>query len=309
LILPPLPSRPRALGLLLLLLTALLPAGARAEPEQLREARARFDAGKYEESLPLVEALLDEKLLAAEADLVEAWRIRGLSHLYRGRGEEAQTALFALLQIDPDFALDPLLAPPVAIEALEAVRSANAEQLEHIRQGRRRQRQLEEETRRNLEEAARKRREQESGLQRVVRVERHSFLTNLIPFGAAQLEQGRTQTGAVLAIGQGLGIAGTVLTYSQVHSYIESDGRVKAQNLKAAQGWRAANWIVFGATAALYLGGVVEAVLNYEPETVTEFLAPRQPGEPPAPPPPQGAAAPYVAPVEGGAAAGLAGSF
>ncbi|HCF57661.1 MAG TPA: hypothetical protein DFS52_06665, partial [Myxococcales bacterium] len=172
------------------------------------------------------------------------------------------------------------------------------------------QRRLEEEARRRLlEEEERKRKERASGPIVLQRVERHSFLTNFLPFGAAQLEQGRGQVGALFAITQGLGLAGTVLTYSQVKSYIGQDGKVASDRLQAARGWRTANWIVFGATAALYLGSMVDAVLNYESETIDLVTMPREPNPPPAARRAEPSAQLFVAPVEGGAAAGLAGQF
>ncbi|MGI5863443.1 MAG: tetratricopeptide repeat protein [Myxococcales bacterium] len=299
----------------LLLITAfgLTAVDARAQTDLLAEARRSFDFGKWEDAAKAVEELEKNKLLAAEDDLVDACRILGLSHLYLGHSDEARAAFVRLLSIDPDFSLDPLVVSPVAVEVFEAVRAENAELLASIRERRRaiaEQRRLEEETRKRLlEEEERKRRERASGPIVLQRVERHSFITNFLPFGAAQLEQGRSQVGALFAITQGLGLAGTVLTYSQVKSYIGQDGKVASDRLQAARGWRTANWIVFGATAALYLGGMIDAVLHYESETIDLVTMPRELNAPPAAQRTEPSAQIFVAPLEGGAAAGLAGQF
>lgn len=306
-------GRSHFLALLLITALALLALDARAQTDLLGEARRSFDFGKWEDAATAIEELDKNKLLAAEDDLVEACRILGLSHLYLGHRDEARSAFVRLLSINPDFSLDPLVVSPVAVEELDAVREENAELLASIRERRRaiaEQRRLEEEARRRLlEEEERKRKERASGPIVLQRVERHSFLTNFLPFGAAQLEQGRGQVGALFAITQGLGLAGTVLTYSQVKSYIGQDGKVASDRLQAARGWRTANWIVFGATAALYLGSMVDAVLNYESETIDLVTMPREPNPPPAARRAEPSAQLFVAPVEGGAAAGLAGQF
>ena len=311
----------RLAPLVLAALLAAVPA-ARAEPEQLRLARGHLEGGRHDAALALVAELDRDKLLATEPDLVESWRIRGLAYLYRGGqgdADQARAAFVALLSIDPDYALDPIFVTPLALAVFESVREEHAATLAGIRERRRgiaaqskalaEEKRLEAEARQQLldqEERSRKERTAPGSFV-LQRVDRHSFLTNFLPFGAPQLEQDRSQVGALLAIGQGLGIAGTVLTYSQVRSYVGQDGKVATDDLKAARGWRTANWIVFGATAALYLGGMLDAVLHYEEETISSTTVLQEPA--PAPRPQGPSAGLFLAPLEGGGAAGIAGRF
>ena len=287
-----------------MLFGAAVPALALASvPELVRPARDQFDFGRYREAIRSVDELIGQKVLTTEAELTEAWRIHGLARLYLGQRAEARASFENLLALDPDFALDPLLVPPMAIEALDEVREAKREFLEPIRA---RRRQL-------AEERARAEAETRATLARqpmmIQRIERHSFFANFLPLGAAQLSQQRGRVGVLFAIGQSLAVAGTIFSWTQVDSKIEADGKVRPENLDSARAWRMANWVMFGATIALYLGGVVDAVAHYEEETVTEFEMQRPPAQ-------GGASAPeaprqvlFIAPVEGGAAAGVAGTF
>ena len=169
-----------------MLFGAAVPALALASvPELVRPARDQFDFGRYREAIRSVDELIGQKVLTTEAELTEAWRIHGLARLYLGQRAEARASFENLLALDPDFALDPLLVPPMAIEALDEVREAKREFLEPIRA---RRRQL-------AEERARAEAETRATLARqpmmIQRIERHSFFANFLPLGAAQLSQQR----------------------------------------------------------------------------------------------------------------------
>jgi len=298
---------------LLALVLLLVPALAFADDDPLRMARSNFEYGKYEEAISLIDDLNARKQLADGPDLLEAWRIHGLSHFYLGHRDEARSSFVRLLSIEPDHELDPLLVPPSAVVEFERVKTENAALLDPIRERRKaieRQRQLEEADRKRLLEEERKRRERESSTVLLQRGERHSFLTTFLPFGMPQLEQGRGEVGILFAATEGVCIAGSVLAYSQVQGYIGSDRKVPPENLSAARNWQIANWIFFGASVALYVGGVIDAVLHYEEETVTTLAVPRDSVTPTAPrpgdPPPLGL---FLTPTEGGAAAGVVGRF
>jgi tetratricopeptide (TPR) repeat protein len=309
-------STRRAALLALAALLLAIPAAAPAEPEQLKNANEAFDHGKYEEAIRLIDEANDKKLLASEADLVDAWRIHGLAHFYLSHRDEARASFTRLLFIDPDYTLDPLLVPPGAIAELDDVRKEKEPKLASIRETRRAiaelKRKQEDERRKLLEDEERRRREKDAPPALLQRVERHSILTNFLPFGAAQIEQGRSQVGAMIAIGQALALTGTVVTYSQTQGYLGTDGKVDPNKVGAATKWRTANWITFGLSAAIYLGGVLDAVLHFQDETVSYIpINGAPPAKAPAPRPADARPTTnlFLSPTPGGLAAGVSGRF
>lgn len=294
----------------------LAPAAGAADPDLLRQARNNFDYGKYDEALRLIEELLEKKQLADGAELVEGFRIHGLSLFYLGRRGEARRSFVRLLSANPDFELDPMLVPPSAIEEFESVKRENGATLSELRLRRRaaaEEKRLEEAARRKLlddDEKSRREPAQASSLQIVARVEKHNFLTTLLPFGIAQFEQGRNGMGALFATAQGVTLFATILSYAQVQDRIEASGKVKQENLVVAQRWRAANWISFGLAVATYLGGATDAALHFQEERSLPIV-PRELLAPPKPqPPPRAGPTLFMSPTAGGGlAAGLSGTF
>jgi hypothetical protein len=264
----------------ILAVISFLASGARAEPEKLRVAKYHFEYGKYADSLKLVEDLLRNKLIADGPDLVEAYRIQGLSHFYLGHRADARTSFVNLLSVEPDFVLDPLLVPPLAIVEFDAVKKENDPLLASIRDRRRaiaEQKRLEEEARRKLIEDEERRRKEKGGNPELMRVvERRSRLTSFLPLGGGQLEQGRTGAGLLFAAGETLAVAGSILAFAQVKSRIGSDGRVASEDLVPARNWKLANQLTVALAGALYLGGVLDAVLRHEPELVSFESIPRE---------------------------------
>jgi tetratricopeptide (TPR) repeat protein len=300
----------------MLMATLLAPRSGLAArvPELLVPARDRFDFGRYAEAIRIVEELVARKVLTSEAELTEAWRIHGLSSLYLGERDEARASFEQLLAINPDYDLDALLVPLIAIELLEDVREAKREFLEPIRARRRKlaAQQAEEEREREQRRQARAASRGSTTTARqpvmIQRVERHPFFLNFLPLGAAQLAQKRNGAGVIFAVGQSLAVAGTIITWSQVNSRIEPDGRVEPGNLEAARSWRQANWALFGTSLAIYLGGVIDAIIAYEEETVSlEVQSLAETGSRSADG--GGQRQFFITPVAGGGAAGILGTF
>ncbi len=303
----------------LAIVTLLLPAIVLGEPEQLRQARNNFEFGKYEEAIRLIDEANERKLLADGPELVEAYRIHGLSHFYLGHRGEARRSFVKLLSTDPDVLLDSLLVPPLVIEEFESVKKENEAALGELRRRRQataEQQRLAEEARRKLiEEADLQRRD--SGrptLSRLERVEKHNLLSTLLPFGVAQFEQGRNTPGALFATAQGVTLFASILSYTQVQDRIEENGKVQPQNLTLAKRWRVANWISFGAAVATYLGGVTDAVIHFQEEKAISSVVrgpapPGRPAEPPAQRPNQAGTSFFIAPSGDGVAAGICGAF
>ncbi len=293
-------------SLLLGLALSIAASPARAEPRLLEEAREALDRDQCREAIAKVKQLQQEKALAAESELVEGWRILGLSQVYCGSEPEARRAFVELLFTDPDFELDPHTVSADAKRLFDAVKAEQEPSLAPIRDQRREfKRQQEEARRKQLEEAERLRRQKDAPVLLRKCFERHSLLSSFLPFGAAQFEQGRPQAGALFAVGQVLTLTASIVSYAQVKSLVGADGKVDSAQLDRAKAWRTANWISFGATLGVLAGGFVDAVAHYQEQTDIACPLPAEPSKAPARP----AARLFLSPTPGGVAAGIIGRF
>lgn len=310
-----------ALLLAVALVLAPLRAGAQSDP--LRLARYNFEYGKYQDAIALVTELVQKKLIADGPDLIEAHRILGLSHFYLGNREEARAAFVNLLLVEPDYTLDPLLVPPLAIVEFDDVKNQNEALLASIRERRRaiaEQKRLEEEARRKLlEDEERRRRERESQIA-LQRVEQHSYLANFAPLGFGQFEQKRYAMGTVFASTQVVGVGVALFSYARVASKLDHrDGNAWRVRLDEPT-LGALKWAHYGGIALAllsYAGSIADALYHHQPETVSFKVVPRDSllpavSPPPAPVPEQPAerdeapsAQLYLSPLEGGAVAGV----
>ncbi len=198
-----------------------LAAGAAPPPNDLKRARDRYEFGAYADAAGAVRELLSRRKDLPEAEVVEAYRILGLSEYQLGDLGAARSAFVNLLSNDPDYALDPFLVPPQIVEFFDRVKRDAEPELAPLRERRhqlKEQERLAEEARRKLlaEEAAR------SGPpSKVVLVQERVYLFNWLPFGAGQFQNGDNGKGTAIAISQVL--LGVVnLTAIVAHSEIAS---------------------------------------------------------------------------------------
>ena len=204
----------------------LLPAaaGVAAPPADLKRAKDRYEFGAYADAAGAVRELLARRKDLPEAEVIEAYRILGLSEYQLGDRAAARAAFVNLLSIDPDYALDPFLVPPQIVEFFDRVKREAEPELAPLRERRRQlkeQERLAEEARRKLlaEEAAR------SGPpSKVVLVQERIYLFNWLPFGAGQFQNGDTGKGTAIAISQVL-LGAVNLTAIVAHSEIAGSAR------------------------------------------------------------------------------------
>ena len=209
-----------ALGAALWLLPAA--AGLAAPPAALNRAKARYEFGAYADAAGAVRELLARRKDLPEDEVVEAYRILGLSEYQLGDRSAARAAFVNLLSVDPDYALDPFLVPPPMVEFFDRVKRDAEPELAPLRERRRQlreQERLAEEARRKLlaEEAAR------SGPpSKVVLVQERVYLFNWLPFGAGQFQNGDNGKGTAIAVSQVL-LGAVNLTAIVAHSEIASN--------------------------------------------------------------------------------------
>ncbi len=125
----------RVAGLVIcLLLLVPVTATAQVVPErELEIAKALFDAGNYKDALKRARDAMATANFTDDQRL-ELHRIAALAAFNTGDLEGAQRHALLLLQLNPDYVLDPFAAPPSAIKMFEQVRTKNADFLNLVRQ-------------------------------------------------------------------------------------------------------------------------------------------------------------------------------
>ena len=276
----------RVVMLSVLVVSAL--AQAQVVPErEVQIIKALFDAGNYANTLKRADETLGVPGFS-DAQRVELFRMAGLSAFNLSDLPGAKQRLLALLQLDPDYVLDPFVVPPPAIVLFEQLRTENAPTLNVIRQMIAMR--AEQEKRTKAEE---ERRRAEAAKPVLVRtIEKRSLLVNFVPFGVGQFAQGRTLWGTVFAVGEGLlaavsvGAFAWVLGLNKTFTYTLVDRitsnriviNVRGIPVERAAEARIVGWVQVGSGIAFYaaaIGGIIEALLNHQGDVVTETKAPK----------------------------------
>lgn len=195
---------------LVALATLALPvAPARATPlrhadDALETGRTAYDRGDYARAIDTIHPLLYPSIeLGTEDEVVQAHRLLALSYFFVNQPKEAEQEVTSLLALRPNYALDPIVDPPVAVRFFEDVKRRQSERLKAIQS-----REREEAERRRKEEererAMARARAERIYVDRVV--ERHSRLIATLPFGIGQAQNG--QNGKAIAFGVSEGVLG-----------------------------------------------------------------------------------------------------
>lgn len=268
---------------------------------------AAYEYGRYAEVLTRANARIDGGGLDAAA-LAELQKLAGLAAFNLRRQEEAERHVAALLRLDPDFSLDPFVFPPPLVTFVEKQRRTMAAELEFLREQRRQREvaaRLAAEERAALAREAERQRKllEEMSRQVTVRtVEQHSVLVNFVPFGAGQFQEGRIGVGTGFAVAEGVLAVASIVSYLVYGSLITTrsvqvDGfpggpvtlvqtGIPASRADEAQSWRVVKVASGIGFYAVYVAGVLDALLHYQAEVVTTRIETLPaPGAPVVPPP------------------------
>lgn len=285
-----------SLAVVLALTLLAPPALAQVVPEREVEiARALFEAGKYADALKRARDAMGMANFSDNQRL-KLHEIAGVSAFNLGDTKGAQQHFLQLLQLNPDYILDPFAVPPPAIKIFEQVRKDNADALNLVRQQialklEQDKRAAAERERLAKEQEERRRRLEEMTKSVTIRtVTKHPFLLNFVPFGAGQFEQGRFGWGIAFAASEGVAAVLSIVSYFAIESLYENytyeiPGRLTADGTNVVkitvrrippsrrgefEAWRAIKLTTGIAFYALWAGGVGEAIFRHQSETVTE---------------------------------------
>jgi hypothetical protein len=179
----------------------------RANPSQnakdaLDQGRTAYDRGDYGRAIDTINPLLYPSIeLGTEDEVVAAHKLLALSYFFVNKQKDAENEVTSLLALRPNYQLDPIVDPPVAVRFFEDVRRRQSERINALKK-----RELEENERAHKEEERRlaeaKAKAERVYVDRVV--EKHSRIIALLPFGAGQAQNG--QTGKAIAFGVSEGV-------------------------------------------------------------------------------------------------------
>ncbi len=262
---------------------------------ELANLQRGFQYGRYEEVLKRAIQRIDHGNLS-EQELIELHKYAGLSAFYLKNMQQAERHLVALIELDPDYALDPFVVPPAATKYFDQLRKDRAQELNSIREQRRLrserlQREAEERQRAQRDaEEQRRRLEQLSSRVTVRTVETRSYLVNFLPFGAGQFQQGRNQLGVIFAATEGVLAVTSIIAYFAYAAQIRErtttvDGRVgtsgtfsfteqgiPADRRSEATAWRNLKYGAGGAFWVAYGIGVLDALYHHQDQVVSSSV-------------------------------------
>ncbi len=282
-----------ALVIALIVLPSL--AHAQAVPErELEIAKALYDAGSYREALKRASDAMAAANFSDE-QRIELHRIAGLSAFNSADSEGAQSHFLQLLQLNPDYVLDPFAAPPPAIKLFESVRKQHADSLNLVRQqlalrSQQLKRDAEERERLRIEQDAQRRKLEELTRTTTVRVvEKRSLLMNFVPFGVGQFQQGRVDWAVTFAVLEAVTAITSIISYFAIESLyvrgialnnvLTSDGTgsydaqvryIPARSATQAAVWKTLKLSTGIAFYALWALGIGDALWHHQAEVVTE---------------------------------------
>jgi tetratricopeptide (TPR) repeat protein len=271
----------RGLCLAALLWTLAAHSAARANDfDQFQRARAAYESLRYDLAAELFRGLLADALPFDRRPLIlESRKYLAATYLFLRRHEEAQTEFELLLRADQDYVLDPLAFPNEVVAKFAEVKTRLAEERSRSEE----QRALSENQERARAELAE--RQQKLRLARLFRLaststieRRNSRWVAMVPFGAGQFQNGDQSLGLALAIGQGVLLSTSVVTFLFHESLRDEPPPAQPSDARLAESaLRYTNQVSFGLFAALALSGVIDAQIRFKPKHVLERTRPLPP--------------------------------
>lgn len=240
--------------------------------ERLEAAESAFQNGDFEEIPELLEPILEpEPRLSKVAARIRARELLGVGLYFQAQQstdsderdallERARKQFLELLRERPDYELDSLLFPASVVEIFDSVREEHSEELQKIRETRKKRRT-------SLSGAS-------SDTLYIERsVTRNIYAWNFFPGGIGQFQNGETVKGTLFAAGQVAAVGTNVFSFLQIQSLRNSDGTFQYEEggnsaFHRASRWRLTQYASIGVLVGVYVWSVVDGLSNYQPTEV-----------------------------------------
>lgn len=263
------------------LCAAIVPVAHASELDQFQNARAAYESLNYDLAVDLFSALLADATPSDRRPLViESRKYLAASFLFVGQPADADRELRILLTAEPDYVLDPLGFPADMQRAFARVKA----ELDEKRAEDAARRAAEEAASRHARERAQAaERERLERLIELARTERYvtdrSRWVAMVPFGVGQYQNGHDGLGLLLAVTEGVLLAGSITAYAfhqNLRDQIPADDRYDDARLAEAAS-RYINQIGFGMFAIVAITGIIDAQLRFRENRVVEVRRPLPP--------------------------------
>lgn len=240
--------------------------------ERLEAAESAFQNGDFEEIPHLLEPILEpEPRLSKVAARIRARELLGVGLYFQAQQttdsderddllDRARDQFLELLRERPDYELDSLLFPASVVEIFDSVREEHSEELQKIRETRKKRRT-------SLSGAS-------SDTLYIERsVTRNIYAWNFFPGGVGQFQNGETVKGTLFAAGQVVAVGTNVFAYLQIQSLRNSEGTFQYEEggnspYHRASRWRLTQYASLGVLVGVYAWSVVDGLSNYQPTEV-----------------------------------------
>jgi hypothetical protein len=259
-------------GLIILSLIAL-PLRLDASPSgDLREAERAYERGDYRRVIQLISPLLYPKIQFSDSQrTIKAYTLLGISYVFEKNNTEAEIQFLAILSQRPGFRLDPLFYPEAAVELFEEVKRQNAEKiqnfLERERQEQEGQRQADllrqKEQRRPIRPM--KKNDDEVIVRTIIN---RPYWLNFMPLGVGQFQNGHRKKAYILMSTQ-LSLmaisAGTAIGVRTAYS----GHPLGTEQYNTAQALNTVQLVSASLCVASIVYGVIDALVYYQPQSIT----------------------------------------
>jgi tetratricopeptide (TPR) repeat protein len=224
--------------------------------EDLTRARAIYDRGDYDEAAKILSPLLYPQSRGLNtSELKDAHRFLGISYFYLDRREQAKQELVALLYLDPDYELDPVIESADVYAFFESLKADLRDQLEAIR----RQKQIDEQ----------KKQRPAKEILIIREIHKRSPIANFAPLGIPQFENGQKAKGIFFLVAEAaLGGTSVVMFALQIFRY-GLPPRIEPSESEAYRSLQVLQLGTGGLFFLTYGWGVIDAFANQKP-TLTE---------------------------------------
>ncbi len=265
-----------AAAAVLALVTLAAPAAANPSggaKDALDQGRTAYDRGDYGRAIDTINPLLYPSIeLGTEDDVIAAHKLLALSYFFVNKQKEAENEVTSLLALRPNYQLDPIVDPPVAVRFFEDVRRRQSERINALKK-----RELEESERQHREEERRlaeaRARAERVYVDRVV--EKHSRIIAMLPFGAGQAQNGQTGKAIAFGVSEGVFAVTSVAAYFTLQYRYPVNPSTGHQQFPASDQSTATALITLQLAAgaafwATVVWGVLDAQLLFKREVVVD---------------------------------------
>lgn len=262
-----------ALAIVAILATPVFANPSQNPKDALDQGRTAYDRGDYGRAIDTINPLLYPSIeLGTEDDVIAAHKLLALSYFFVDKQKEAENEVTSLLALRPNYQLDPIVDPPVAVRFFEDVRRRQSERINALKK-----RELEEHERLQREEERRvaeaRAKAERVYVDRVV--EKHSRLIAMLPFGAGQAQNGQTGKAIAFGVSEGVLAATSVAAYFTLQYRYPVDPSTGHQQFPASDKNTATALITLQLAAgaafwATVVWGILDAQLLFKREVVVD---------------------------------------